>query len=91
MASGQGSNLEAIAASIQQGNLQAEIRVVVYNNPGARVAQRAEQLGLPVVLLNHREFSTRETLDQAIIDTMLAHDVEWVIMAGWMRLELRRC
>ena len=35
MASGQGSNLEAIAASIQQGNLQAEIRVVVYNNPGA--------------------------------------------------------
>jgi len=85
MASGQGSNLEAIAASIQQGNLQAEIQVVVYNNPGARVAQRAEQLGLPVVLLNHREFSTRETLDQAIIDTMLAHDVEWVIMAGWMR------
>jgi phosphoribosylglycinamide formyltransferase-1 len=85
MASGKGSNLEAIAASIQQGNLQAEIRVVVYNNPKAGVAQRAEQLGLPAVLLNHREFANREALDQAIIDTMLVHDVEWVIMAGWMR------
>jgi phosphoribosylglycinamide formyltransferase-1 len=85
MASGKGSNLEAIAAAIQRGDLQAEIRVVIYNNPGAVVAQRAKQLGLPAVLLNHREFSSREALDQAIIDTLLGHDVEWVIMAGWMR------
>jgi phosphoribosylglycinamide formyltransferase-1 len=85
MASGKGSNLEAIAQSIQRGELQAKIQVVIYNNPGAGVAQRANELGLPATLLNHREFSSREALDQAIVDTMHDHDVDWVIMAGWMR------
>jgi phosphoribosylglycinamide formyltransferase-1 len=85
MASGRGSNLEAIAASIQRGDLHAQIRVVIYNNPGAGVAQRAEKLGLPTVLLNHREFPNREALDRAIVDTLHTHGVDWVIMAGWMR------
>jgi phosphoribosylglycinamide formyltransferase-1 len=85
MASGKGSNLEAIAASIQRGDLHAQIRVVVYNNPSAGVARRAENLDIPSVLLNHRDFATREALDQAIIETMQGHEAEWVIMAGWMR------
>lgn len=85
MASGQGSNLEAIAGSIQRGDLQAQICVVVCNNPGARVVERAKSLGIPSVLLNHREFTSREALDQAIIETMQHHEAEWVIMAGWMR------
>ncbi len=85
MASGRGSNLEAIAASIWRGDLQAHIKVVVYNNPGAGVTERAKQLGIPAVLLNHREFASREALDQAIIQTMHHYEVEWVIMAGWMR------
>lgn len=85
MASGKGSNLEAIAAAIARGDLQAEIRVVIYNNPGAGVAERAERLGLPKVLLDHRQFACREALDQAIIATMQTHTADWAIMAGWMR------
>ena len=85
MASGRGSNLEAIAAAIQRGDLHAQIQVVIYNNPGARVAERAQALNLPAVLLNHREFDSREALDHAIIQTAQHHDVDWMIMAGWMR------
>jgi phosphoribosylglycinamide formyltransferase 1 len=86
MASGSGSNVEAIATAIDAGKLNAQIQVVVYNNPNATVAARADRLGLPKVLLNHRHFSSREALDQAIVETMRQHQVEWVIMAGWMRI-----
>jgi phosphoribosylglycinamide formyltransferase 1 len=85
MASGNGSNLEAIAQSIQRGDLHAQIQVVVYNNPGAKVAERADRLGLPAVLLNHRQYSSREALDGDIVQTLRDHGADWVIMAGWMR------
>jgi phosphoribosylglycinamide formyltransferase 1 len=86
MASGSGSNFAAIATAITTGQLHAQIQVLVYNNPGAKVAERAAQFGIPAVLLNHREFPDREALDRTIIETLQHHGVEWVIMAGWMRL-----
>lgn len=85
MASGSGSNFEAIAQAIDQQWLNAQIRVLVYNNPDAKAAARAERWGVPVVLLNHRDFDSREALDQAIVTTMQQHQVDWVMMAGWMR------
>ncbi|MFZ4640254.1 MAG: phosphoribosylglycinamide formyltransferase [Nodosilinea sp.] len=85
LASGRGTNLEAIAASIQRQDLHATIQVVIYNNPGAGVADRADHLGLPRVLLNHRHYPSREALDRAIIQTLQDYGATWVIMAGWMR------
>jgi phosphoribosylglycinamide formyltransferase 1 len=86
MASGQGSNFGAIAQAINDGQLNAQIKVLVYNQPEAKVADRAKQFGVPAVLLNHREFANREDLDRAIVQTFQQHQVAWVIMAGWMRL-----
>jgi phosphoribosylglycinamide formyltransferase-1 len=85
LASGRGTNLEAIAAAIQRGDLHAQIQVVIYNNPGAGVVERADRLGLPRVLLNHRDYDSRQALDQAIIHTLQGYGATWVIMAGWMR------
>ncbi len=86
LASGNGSNFEAIAQSIQAGELKAQIAVVITNNPEAYVRQRAESKGIPCVLLNHRDYPQREALDAAIIQVLKQYQVEWVIMAGWMRL-----
>ncbi|NJO39615.1 MAG: phosphoribosylglycinamide formyltransferase [Cyanobacteria bacterium CRU_2_1] len=86
MASGSGSNFEAIAQAIANQDLDAQIRVMVYNNPDAKAAARADRLGIPKVLLNHRKFSSREGLDEAIVTTMRQYQVDWVIMAGWMRI-----
>ena len=86
LASGSGSNMEAIAQAIAAQQLKAQIQVVVYNNPTAKVVERADRLGVAKQLLNHREYPSRETLDQAIIQTMQQHEVEWIIMAGWMRV-----
>lgn len=85
MASGSGSNFEVIAAAISAGELNATIELVIYNNPQAKVAERAARLHIPAELLDHRTFANREALDDAITDRFRAYNVTWVIMAGWMR------
>ena len=86
LASGSGSNFEAVAQAIKDGQLNAQIQVLIYNNPEAKAAARAVRWGVPSVLLNHRNFQRREALDQQIVQTLHQYEVEWVIMAGWMRL-----
>ncbi|MFP4320764.1 MAG: phosphoribosylglycinamide formyltransferase, partial [Phormidium sp.] len=85
LASGNGSNFEALVQAIADGKLRAEIPVLIYNNPGAAVAARAERWGIPAVLLNHRNYHSREAFDFDIAQTLRQSGVEWVIMAGWMR------
>lgn len=85
LASGNGSNFEAIMDSIERSDLKATVNSVICNNPDAKVLKRATQRAIPTTLLNHRDFKSREALDQAIIDALIKHDVDWVIMAGWMR------
>ncbi|AFY58799.1 formyltetrahydrofolate-dependent phosphoribosylglycinamide formyltransferase [Rivularia sp. PCC 7116] len=86
MASGSGSNFEAVAQAIENGQLNAEIKVLIYNNPDAYAAVRADKRNIAAVLINHRDYKHREELDKQIVQTLCQHDVEWVIMAGWMRL-----
>ena len=86
MASGNGSNFEAVQSAITLNQLNAQIQVLIYNNPEAKAAQRTTNWGIPSVLLNHRDFQRREDLDRQIVQTLQQYEVEWVIMAGWMRL-----
>lgn len=86
MASGKGSNFVAIASAIAQGQLNAEIKVVIYNQPQAQVQEKAKQFGIPAILCNHRDYPTREAFDQVLVDTLKAQQVQWVVMAGWMRV-----
>ena len=86
MASGSGSNFEAVAKSIETGNLNAKIAILIHNRPDIQVIDRAQKRGIPTVLLDHRNYPTREDLDRAIVATLQAHQVECVVMAGWMRV-----
>ena len=90
MASGSGSNFEAIAAAIDAGTLNATIELVIYNNPKAKVVDRADRLGIPTKLLDHRTFDSRELLDEAIVSAFNQVGVNWVVMAGWMRRVTQR-
>jgi phosphoribosylglycinamide formyltransferase 1 len=86
LASGSGSNFEAIAQAIAEQRLNAHVQVVIYNNPNAKVCDRAQTWNVPAQLLNHRDYPHREALDAAIVKTLHTYEVEWVIMAGWMRI-----
>ncbi len=85
LASGSGTNFEAIVQAIADRRLRANIKVLIYNVPGAKVAARAQRWGIPAVEINHRHYVSREAFDYEVAQTLQQHGVDWVIMAGWMR------
>lgn len=86
MASGSGTNFEAVAKAIAEKKLNAEIKVLIYNNPDAKVLDRARKWQIPAILIDHRQYKQREALDKEIVATFQEYNVKWVIMAGWMRI-----
>jgi phosphoribosylglycinamide formyltransferase-1 len=86
LVSGNGTNLQAILDAIGQGSLDAAVRVVISNQPGANALNRARAAGVPALSIPHREFPSREAFDAAVVDALRAHGVEWVVLAGFMRL-----
>jgi phosphoribosylglycinamide formyltransferase-1 len=90
MASGRGSNFEALALACRTGRLPAQIAVLAVNNPGCGAELKAQRLGIPVVLHDHRTYPDREALDAALIASLQAHQVDLVVMAGWMRIVTQR-
>jgi phosphoribosylglycinamide formyltransferase 1 len=86
MASGSGTNFAAVAKAIADGKLNAKIKVLIYNNPRAKVKERAEEYKIPSVLLDHRVYQSREKLDREIVAVFKDYGVDWVVMAGWMRI-----
>lgn len=86
MASGNGSNFEAIAQAIANEQLHAQIQVLIYNHPTAKAAARAANWGVEAVLLNHQDYKSRQQFDGQIVEKLRQYDVEWVVLAGWMRL-----
>jgi phosphoribosylglycinamide formyltransferase 1 len=85
MASGSGSNFAAVAEAIATKNLQAEIVVLIYNNPNIKALERAAEHGIPTVFHDHRGV-TRTDLDAGIVQTLQEYQVNCVVMAGWMRV-----
>ena len=83
--SGRGSNFEAIAASIAEKRLDAEIAVVVSNRPEARGLERARELGLTAVCVPSKGVE-RQEYDRRVVEVLREHNVELVCLAGFMRL-----
>ena len=64
MASGNGSNFEALVQATLDSKLDAHISLLIVNNPDCGAIKRAERLGIKTKLLNHREYPDRESLDK---------------------------
>ncbi|MEB3263936.1 MAG: phosphoribosylglycinamide formyltransferase [Synechococcus sp.] len=86
MASGNGSNFEALVEACRRGCPTGEVVLLVVNNPGCGAAQRAERLGIPCRTLDHRLQPSREALDRQLIEAFRREAVDLVVMAGWMRI-----
>jgi phosphoribosylglycinamide formyltransferase-1 len=83
--SGRGSNFLAIADQIQQGNLPAEIAVVISNRPDAAGLAAARERGLVALALPSKGLD-REEYDQRLVAALKEHQVDWVILAGYLRI-----
>lgn len=86
LASGGGTNLQAIIDRCQDATLDAEIALVLSNNPGAGALARAGSAGIPAVAIDHRQFENREDYDHAVVAALREAGVELVVLAGFMRL-----
>lgn len=84
--SGRGSNLQALIAAIQRGELEAQIAVVISNRPGAGGLEHARRAGIETLVVNHREFATRGDFDARLAAELRARGVGLVCLAGFMRL-----
>lgn len=86
LASGRGSNFQAIIDEIEKGKLDAKIEILIVDNPDAYAIKRAEKHGIPYLYLNPKEFPTKEAFYEKIRDELLARGVELVVLAGFMRI-----
>jgi phosphoribosylglycinamide formyltransferase-1 len=84
--SGRGSNLQALIDAIGDGRLRARIALVVSNKIEAGGLERARQAGIETLVINHRDYATRDLFDGAVAAALKARGVRLVCLAGFMRL-----
>ncbi len=84
--SGRGSNMETIARACAAEAWPAQIVSVIANRPGCVGLERASELGLPVQVINDREYADRRAFEVALASAIDAHCPDLVVLAGFMRV-----
>lgn len=84
--SGRGSNLQAILDAIADGRLDARVRLVISNKADAQGLTRAARAGAPTAVISHKDHPDRASFDAALVAALREAGVEWVVLAGFMRL-----
>jgi phosphoribosylglycinamide formyltransferase-1 len=86
LASGGGTNLQAILDACAQGRIDGQVAAVIGNVPGALALERAREAGAAAELLPSRGISDRQAYDRALLERVRHHAPDLVCLAGWMRL-----
>lgn len=86
LASGSGSNLQAILDACAGGRLDAKVSVVFSNVADAYALERAQNAGVVTRTLSHKDFKDRREFDQAIVQILSEYTVDIVVLAGYMRI-----
>jgi phosphoribosylglycinamide formyltransferase-1 len=84
--SGGGSNMRAIVAACERGEVPAEVAMVISNRADAPGLTWASEHGLVTALISHRDHPGREAHDGAVVERLRTEGVDWVCLAGYMRL-----
>ena len=93
LASGRGSNLQAVIDAIEAGTVQAKIVAVISNKKEAPALERARRHGLSALFVDPKPYTgrpdSREAYDHELLDTLQRHDAELVLLAGYMKIVTR--
>ena len=83
LVSGGGTNLQAIMDKIADGSItNAEISVVISNNPNAYALERAKKNGIEARCVSPRQFESRQAFNKALLATVQSYNVDLVVLAG---------
>jgi formyltetrahydrofolate-dependent phosphoribosylglycinamide formyltransferase len=86
LVSGSGTNMENLIKRIQAGEIPAIPALVISNKPDVKAIDRAKELGVPVKVISHKDYATRELFDEALGQCIDSHKVDIIVLAGFMRV-----
>lgn len=86
LASGRGSNLQALVDAGERGEMDATVALVVSDNPGSYALERAKKHGIPFRVIERKSFASRQAFDLALADAVTDSGVDMVALAGFMRI-----
>lgn len=84
--SGRGTNLQALLDACADPDYPAEIALVISNRPKATGLERAKQAGVAVEIIDHKDFKSRDDFDAAIHDALKTAKIDFICLAGFMRV-----
>ena len=84
--SGRGSNMEALIAARDAGQLPVNIAAVISNRPDAKGLETAAQAGIATLCLDHKAYAGREAFDAALAESIDTFAPDLVVLAGFMRI-----
>ena len=86
LASGRGSNFQAIIEAIRREQIPATCVALITDNPEAYAIERAKNAGIPVKVIDYSSFPSRETYEQALLAAMQEVNADLFVLAGYMRI-----
>ena len=86
LASGRGTNLQAIIEAIKEGKIEGIISIVISDNRDAFALKRAKQNNIETEYINFKSFKNREDYDKEIIKILEEKKIDLVVLAGYMRI-----
>ena len=86
LASGNGTNLQAVIDACASGTIDASVVAVISDQPAATALERARTAGLEAIALPRLEGEVRVDYDTRLADTVAQRQPDWVVLAGWMRI-----
>ena len=86
LASGTGSNALALAAAAERGEIPARLACIVCDQPRAPIVERGRAAGLEVLVLAREDHEDRDAHEREIVDALRERDVDYVALAGYMRI-----
>lgn len=87
MVSGGGTNLQALIDAEKAGKIpHGKITLVVASNDSAYALERAENNGIETVVVKRKAYENRDAFDKAIVETLHAHNIDMVVLAGYLSI-----
>jgi phosphoribosylglycinamide formyltransferase 1 len=86
LASGRGSNFQAVIDAISAGTIPARCVALITDNPKAFAIERAQKAGIPTVVIDYSTFPSREVYERALLSAMEQQDADLFVLAGYMRI-----
>jgi phosphoribosylglycinamide formyltransferase 1 len=86
LASGRGSNFQAVIDAIADGTIPAACAALITDNPAAYAIERAKKAGIPARVIDYRSFPSREAYERSLLAAMQEVDADLYVLAGYMRI-----